>query len=48
MTVFWDVSPCSVVATVRRFVITASIIILMMEAVDASETSTNFHKTAKQ
>jgi hypothetical protein len=35
MAVFWDVAPCILVHTDRRF----SVMILMMEAVSSSETS---------
>jgi hypothetical protein len=55
MTVFWDIVPCSLVETDRRFgVLTASIIsvmsliVLMMAAVSTSEKSVNFYKTARR
>jgi hypothetical protein len=48
MTVFWDVAPCSLVETDDvSEVITASIIALMMEAVNTSETSVNFYHTSR-
>jgi hypothetical protein len=40
MAVFWDVAPCSLVDTDRRFA-------LMMEAVSISETSFTFYETTR-
>jgi hypothetical protein len=40
MTVFWDVTPCSLVEAYRRFA-------LMMVTVSFSETSVNFYQTTR-
>jgi hypothetical protein len=46
MTVFWNVSPCSLVDIDRRFRgLTASIIKAMTEAVRTSETSASIYQT---
>jgi hypothetical protein len=42
MTIFWDVAPCSVVETDRRF---RGAIAFVMEIVSISETSLNFYQT---
>jgi hypothetical protein len=42
MTVFWDVTPCSLVKVYRRF------IDLIMEAENTSETSVNFYQTTRR
>jgi hypothetical protein len=43
MTVFWDVAPCSLVEVYRCF----RAIVLMMEAVNTSETSVYFNQTTR-
>jgi hypothetical protein len=53
MTVFWDVAPCSLVEVYRRFTSAyclhhKSLIVLMMEAISISETSTRLHCATSQ
>jgi hypothetical protein len=55
MTVFWDVTPCSLVQVYRRFRGICCLhhqgvllIALMMEAAGTSETSVNFYQTTRR
>jgi hypothetical protein len=45
MAVFWDAAPCGLVDIDRCFRESASIIVLMMEVSNSSETSVHFYQT---
>jgi hypothetical protein len=45
--VFWVVAPCSLIEAYRRFRSAYFVLVLMMEAASASETSVNFCQTTQ-
>jgi hypothetical protein len=47
MTVFWDVTPCSLAQTDRRLRLLTAHITLMMKAASTSGTSVNFYQTTR-